>query len=306
MSEFHKLFNRQLKKLNLSKDHMPDNIESWNQFLENINKVYLSHDKERYLNFRSMEISSEEMRDSFKTIQEQQEKIHSNVRLVALGEMAGSIAHEINNPLMIILNHAKAIKKNISEFENETVDSLNKSSDAIFRSTVRVVEVIKIMRNLWKIPGNMENGRFSIQQLIEDTLRFNQGRLISAGITMEYKKIDTELYINCSLIQISQVLNSLFTNSIDAVMNLEKKWIKIDLVCEKKIIKIIFTDSSGGISRDDQFKIFQPFFTTKDVGKGTGLSLSLSKSIINQYGGDFQYDESSINTSFIISLPCCS
>ena len=85
--------------------------------------------------------------------------------------------------------------------------------------------------------------------------------------------------------QISQVLLNLLSNSIDAVQKLPEKWIHIEVLSTEQHLKIRVTDSGSGISQDLAQKIFQPFFTTKDIGKGTGLGLSISDGIIKSHGG---------------------
>jgi C4-dicarboxylate-specific signal transduction histidine kinase len=104
-------------------------------------------------------------------------------------------------------------------------------------------------------------------------------------------------------VQFSQVLLNLITNSFYAVEELEERWIKVEMEENGKTYNIRVTDSGSGIPKENLEKIFTPFFTTKPVGKGTGLGLPLCHNIMKTCGGDLYYDKSSKNTSFVVVLP---
>lgn len=110
--------------------------------------------------------------------------------------------------------------------------------------------------------------------------------------------------IPCRRVQVAQVLMNLLNNSFDAVRELDgEKWIKLEIFQHSEVLQIVVSDCGAGIPADLQAKIFQPFFTTKDVGKGTGLGLSLSKSIVEKHGGNLEITQDVPNTQFVISLP---
>jgi signal transduction histidine kinase len=123
------------------------------------------------------------------------------------------------------------------------------------------------------------------------------------NIQIDLTNENFQLIINCCRVQLSQVILNLLGNSFDAIENLEERWVEVR--CEKNeqnlIIKLI--DSGNGIPSAIKEKIFQPFFTTKEIGKGTGLGLSLSHSIIKNHQGIFSLDENMKNTCFVITLP---
>jgi len=92
-------------------------------------------------------------------------------------------------------------------------------------------------------------------------------------------------------------------NAHDAIAARAEKWIKISVVDGNGFLEIKVTDSGTGISAEIREKIFQPFFTTKEIGKGTGMGLSISSGIIKNHCGELRVDEKCPNTCFSIRLP---
>jgi C4-dicarboxylate-specific signal transduction histidine kinase len=96
---------------------------------------------------------------------------------------------------------------------------------------------------------------------------------------------------------------NLLNNACDAVQNLSERWIRFDVSANEREVILSITDSGKGISEATRRKLFQPFFTTKDPGKGTGLGLNLSRNIAEQHGGSLELDLKSPNTRFVLRLP---
>ena len=106
-----------------------------------------------------------------------------------------------------------------------------------------------------------------------------------------------------SLVKATTGTPILQNNSFDAITELSEKWIKLELLDEGDSVRVEVTDSGFGIAKHIQDKIMVPFFTTKAVGSGTGLGLSLSKGIIDKHQGEIFFDHESINTKLILLLP---
>lgn len=142
----------------------------------------------------------------------------------------------------------------------------------------------------------------AVRDIINDTLELCSKKF-------EIKKIELvieceqNIFIKCRPSEISQVLLNLLNNSIDAIENLDKRWIKIKSIVDAGHVEISVTDSGGRIPAENQDKLMQPFFTTKAIGKGTGLGLSVSRGIILSHGGQFFLDTNCMNTRFVIHLP---
>ena len=146
-----------------------------------------------------------------------------------------------------------------------------------------------------------------VKTLIDETIALCQERLKINGVKLKYKYPENfeELYFECRLVEVSQVLLNLLNNAFDAIENLDDKWIEIEIeiINLKSTIQFRVTDSGKGISRDLATLILAPFFTTKSAGKGTGLGLSISQKIIHSHSGKFWIDTESKNTCFIFELP---
>ncbi len=121
-----------------------------------------------------------------------------------------------------------------------------------------------------------------------------------ADINDDFSK---NIIIQCRESEIAQVLFNLVSNAGDAVADLSERWIKLDYQNTAEEANIRIMDSGPGIPEEIQQKIFHPFFTTKDIGKGTGLGLAVSVGIIESHGGKIDIDSSSPNTTFIIKIP---
>lgn len=232
---------------------------------------------------------------------EQAINIHMG-RLAALGEMAGSVAHEINNPIAIVLGNIHILRRTIEKIENQEIkEAILKNITVVDEQSKRITRIVKGLRE-FSHRGEIENlEEFSVTELLDSVLKLCAEKINHNEI--EIKNKVSELNIVSSKIQLEQVLVNLINNSIDAIDSLEKKWIEFSSFEKNEMIYFSITDSGPGIAPHLAKKIMQPFFTTKQVGEGTGLGLSISKGLIEKLAGEFLYDSNSKNTRFVIKLP---
>jgi PAS domain S-box-containing protein len=240
------------------------------------------------------------------TILRQQEQIVAQAKLSSLGEMAGGIAHEINNPLAVISSTMKTIRKMITKNMIGT-DDFNEALDDIDDTVVRITKIVSGLRNVSRDTNDDSFDTCKISDVINDVLPLCSEKLKNHEVDLEVnmsKKME-EVDIHVMRVPLSQVLLNLITNAYDEITykDYKHKWIRIEVISEGNEFTLKIIDSGNGIPIDIQEKMFQPFFTTKDVGKGTGLGLSLSHSIIKRHGGDFYIDNEYPNTCFVIKLP---
>jgi len=139
--------------------------------------------------------------------------------------------------------------------------------------------------------------------VISDSLELCQERLKKNEIELKIIRPGFDVEISAFDTQMIQVLLNLIINSLDAIKNLTEKWIEIEYQVVDDLLNIIVRDSGHGLDSDIVSKIMNPFFTTKERGQGTGLGLSLSKSIIENHEGRLYYNPDSSNTEFVIELP---
>lgn len=239
-------------------------------------------------------------------------------KLVSLGELASGIAHEINNPLAIISGNASLIKKALihsKKIEEEEAKALplkdfkriEKNIESITRTVARISKIVSSLLKLSRGKLTEDNfSKISIVEVLEDVLVISKERQKNLGIKLDWNnQIDGDSFINGDYIQFSQVIINLINNSVDEIINLDNPhalWIEIETWQAKDKVFIKVTDGGSGIPLEVREKIFNPFFTTKEVGKGTGIGLSLSKKIIENHNGLLIYIDGK-NTCFQIELP---
>lgn len=121
----------------------------------------------------------------------------------------------------------------------------------------------------------------NLRQIIQDTVELCREKFTYERIIISISCAD-EVLIKARETEISQVLMNLFNNSYDAVENLSERWVEIKVTSSDEKLEMKFIDSGKGISSKIAEQMYNPFFTTKEVGKGTGLGLSISKQIISR------------------------
>jgi two-component system NtrC family sensor kinase len=235
-------------------------------------------------------------------LEEQRTRTANASKMAILGEMAGSIAHEINNPLAIILGSLNMMKKmdTSGELTNEIRDNILEDINA---TTWRIEKIVKGLRFFARDSSQDSFNKVTIGQILDNTLSLCREKFRIKGFEMIINVPNRDLVINCQPVSISQALLNLLGNSFDAEENKPERWVRIDCVEKNDGIEIRVTDSGSGIQNKIKEKIMVPFFTTKPVGKGTGLGLSIVKGIVEQHKGDFVLDDSKPNTSFVMKLP---
>lgn len=244
------------------------------------------------------------LREQDKLIEWQRASLVSSSKHAALGVMASGIAHEINNPLTIISANNRLLRKMFDTASTDT-EKLYHLNDNI---NLLITRISKIIRGLQIISRDGSNEDFSTCKLVDilsDALSLCSEKFKNNGVEIKID-LESDVYqtkIYCCRVQISQVFLNLTGNSFDAVINLPTPWIEIICKIENQCVVFYFLDSGQGIPENIQEKIFQPFFTTKEVGKGTGLGLSLSYSMIKNHYGELKLDSSLKNTCFVVTLP---
>lgn len=234
----------------------------------------------------------------------QREVSFNQERLASLGQLTSSIAHEINNPLMILQSGNYILSK---QFKKEAIDiekceKIIRENEATIK---RMTNLIDGIRNLSRSPSTDDFEMISLATIFDDLVPvFNN---LFKGNNIELR-VDTEdplcqMEIPLLRVLISQVFINLLNNSIYEIQNQEDPWIEIKFKEDEKNLIISFVDSGHGIPKEVQSKIFLPFYTTKDIGKGTGLGLSTIAKIIENHDGKLWIDNDSPNTCFMLRFP---
>ena len=207
------------------------------------------------------------------------EKLKSirNSKLASLGEMSAGIAHEINNPLAIILGTARALPKFVHLPEQLTAKIEN-----IQAASERISKIVKSLRKFSRTSDKSEYKVHSLLKIVKESLILTEAkaRRHATKISIDCKS-DSRVF--CEEIEIEQVLVNLIGNAIDAVKTLSERWVILQIHENNGLVVLQIRNSGPRINPEIEKKLFQPFFTTKPVGQGTGLGLSIAKGILNEH-----------------------
>lgn len=230
---------------------------------------------------------------------EQRLKAEMSSRLATVGEMAAGIAHEINNPLTCVIGFSELLMME-EDLPKDTRERLRMIND----SSQRVKDIVKRMLTFARQTEPMRTS-ISINELIDNTLEIRRYVLRIANIEL-IKKYETglpELVIDPG--QMQQVFLNLIVNAEYAMKKVHGKG-TLTIITEKEdgYIRISFKDDGPGIEPAVLPRLFNPFFTTKKIGEGTGLGLSVSYGIIQEHGGSIKVESKlGKGATFIIDLP---
>lgn len=223
------------------------------------------------------------------------EKMRLNDRLVVLGELTASIAHELNTPLGNILGYAELLKK---EEINPT-----KKADAqkIITSAKNAREIVKkLMYFSCEMPQQF--GLINVNDQIEENIGLLQKQLIDNNVKLQLNLTENLPLIRLDKLQFSQLLFNLVLNAINAIEKNGEITITTSLKEKNVVLRIV--DNGNGMSEENKAKIFQPFFTTKPKGEGTGLGLAVVHGIVQNHQGTIEVNsELNKGTEFIITFP---
>lgn len=255
-----------------------------------------------HVDIHEIKSTLEELKRQDAIIREQQVKIISSAKMSSLGEMAGGIAHEINNPLAIISLCVNQIRDALNQRDIDQ-PRLREATDKIDTTIRRIGKIVKGLRAFSR-SGEHDPFEFvPVAQIVTDTLELCREKFRSQGVDLRLPPQLPTAPLQCRAVQISQVLLNLLSNAYDAVHEREGGWVEIDARVEGTEVVLSVTDSGTGIAPEVANRVLDPFFTTKDVGEGTGLGLSIAKGIIEDHRGRLEYVANSPSTRFQFRLP---
>jgi signal transduction histidine kinase len=243
-----------------------------------------------------------DLRTSQKLIEEQQTLLVASSRLSAIGELAGSIAHEINNPLGIVKGYSEQLIKLLKR-EPWDRDRIHYAGQKISETIDRMSRIILSLRRLSYEGQGEPFESLDLVQVVDDTLAICRQSIEALGIELIFDRPDRPFHTRGRPLQIGQVLLNLIQNARDAVENLPKRWIRISISQEGSELELSVEDSGHGLQPEILARIGQPFFTTKPFGKGTGLGISISRKIMAAHGGSLDVDTQHPHTRFVVVMP---
>ncbi|HNZ03237.1 MAG TPA: ATP-binding protein [Myxococcota bacterium] len=216
-------------------------------------------------------------------------------KLASVGQLAAGVAHEIGNPTGIILGMSDILRQGGS-----TPDEVIEYSDAIHKATLRVDGIIRDMLSFAR-PARDEKASAPAVRTIESTVKLLEAHKSFRNVRVETTGPDLDPQVEIRPSQLQQVLFNLLLNAAHAMDG--EGLISIDVRRAERRVLISVKDRGRGIPPKDLERIFDPFYTTKAPGEGTGLGLALSSQIVGVYGGDITVESAEgVGSSFVVRL----
>ncbi len=320
-AETRQQYQQQLEAMNVG---LEERVAKRTTELESTNKALT-------LAMQQLEAEKKEQQVLIEKIQQTQSRLLQSEKMASLGQLAAGVAHEINNPVGFISSNISTLNEyvtNMVKLLNLYEQSEEKISDPEVRQalqtmrnkidfdfirkdirdlisesldgTKRVKGIVKDLREFSHVDESewqyvdIHNGLDSTLNLVNNEIRYK------AEVVKEYGDLPK---IECLASELNQVFLNLLVNAAQAIEDRGIITVRTALEDEQHI-KVEIEDTGTGISKDDITRIFDPFYTSKPIGSGTGLGLSLSYSIIQRHNGHIEVEsKEGLGTKFIIVLP---
>ncbi len=233
-----------------------------------------------------------------KELREMQAHLIQSEKLASLGKLAAGIAHEINNPLGGILIYSNLLledtDKNSLHYEN-----LRK----IVKETSRCKDIVKSLLEFAR-PKEPETSMIGVNEILDSSLAIMEKQALFQNITIKktYESGMPKIFADSA--QLQQVFMNIILNAAEAMAGNGTLTLRTSLNPDGRYIDVEFSDTGHGISEEDKKRLFEPFYSTKEVGKGTGLGLAISYSIIQQHKGTIEVKgQVGKGSTFTVKLP---
>jgi len=229
---------------------------------------------------------------------EYKKNIHAH-KMLSLGQMANGVAHEVNSPLMVISGNIELLRRNQ---ENIITIQDKKNLEIIEKMVTRISTVVKALLNFSKSRDSQDIQNTSLTRIIESTVLLSETKFQLSGVTLNISCVE-DIIIPCRPTEISQVIFNLLNNALESVQSVQTPVVTISVKRSSNYAAISIEDNGRGIPSAIMDRIWDPFFSTKDVGSGLGMGLSISKGLIESHQGQLNYFSQNGKTVFEVKLP---
>jgi len=238
----------------------------------------------------------EETARAYENLRNTQEQLLQSEKMSAVGQLISGVAHELNNPLTAILGYAQLLET--EPIGERALDFVNK----LYRQTQRTHRVVQNLLSFSRQRKPMQS-QVDLQRVLEDTLALREFDLKLNNILLERDYDAAVPFITGDAHQLEQVFLNIINNAVDAIMDSAQGGsLKVRIYPEGSRVCAELRDSGPGLK--DRNRIFDPFYTTKKIGKGSGLGLSICYGIVKEHGGDIvAFNHEQGGAVFQIKLP---
>jgi len=246
--------------------------------------------------------SAEALKQAQERLQTQYRELLHAARLGELGQLAATLAHEINQPLSAIVNYLAAVQRLIERNNPTDRPMINEAVRRATDQAVRAAEVVRRQR-LFARPNEGMMKLEAINQIIEEATALSAIDSGRSGVTVGLVLDPKAGLVLADRIELQQVVLNLVRNALDALATAPRKVLTLSTIKMSDQVQVVVADSGNGLAAEVREHLFQPFFTTK--GTGMGIGLSICQKIIQAHGGVLWAEESSDSGAvFRFALPC--
>jgi len=257
---------------------------SFNTMLDNLQQAQLS------------------LKESLDLLNEKQAQLVESEKHASMGFLVAGIAHELNNPLNNISLRAEIVNEEIQDSPNE---KLKEFTQDIITQSARAHKIINNLLDFAKARKSSKMEKQDIIGIIEDSINLVTNQFTVNKIKINKEVPDTPFHVNGNRSKLEQVLVSIISNAFQAMTDSGTLTVTAEPDNINKRINIMISDTGKGMPEGDLKHIFQPFFTTKAPGEGTGLGLAVSNTLLMEHNGEINVESIlGEGTTFTISLPC--
>lgn len=225
-----------------------------------------------------------------------------NSKLIVLGEMVGIVAHEVSTPLSVLLLRLERARQELSKALPDGGETVKAELDKATDVTTRIGGIIRNLRNFSRDQSRDPVQPVPIRVIVEDAVALCGGKLRSSGVEFKFE-CEGDLSVIARGTEITQVILNLLSNSIYAIRGQEGAWVRVQVRGDQSLVTVKVTDSGPSIPEQVAKNMMRPHFTTKPVGEGTGIGLTISKQIARAHNGDLRFSKGEPHTTFVLTLP---
>lgn len=211
-----------------------------------------------------------------------QEELVQAAKMAALGQLSAAITHEINNPLSAIRTYTDNAHQFLQMGRHDMAEANLREITGLTERMAAITRQLKIFSR--KSQGQVE--RCDLNLALDSALLIVHAKLMQQGVTLHQQRDVNAQWVRADLVWLEQILVNLYSNAIDAVAGLDdgQIWLSTEWLDNQVCVQI--SDNGGGISSENISHMFEAFFTTKSIGKGLGLGLSISYRLAQDMGGE--------------------
>ena len=280
---------------------------------------------------RELFLKNQRLQESYETLQKQQAVMLQNEKLATLGTLSAGMAHEINNPLAFVKSNIESLSQyhasyaRLIELIKDQTKHLPADTRDLFQQTLKEEDIDYIQEDLPDLMADTEDGLSRVRDIVMNLRSFARTQStdrcetnLIEGIESTLKLLHSELKnsveldlnlqpipsIICNPNELNQVFLNLIINAKHATEGVKKPQISITSASNDDTITITIADNGCGMNEESLTKMFVPFYTTKPVGKGTGMGLAIAYGIVQDHKGEIKVaSKEGQGTSFSICLP---